>query len=103
MPDIYIGLIIGALAVNAVWLLARILRKHKSDGRLVLDMSGDGPPVALDISQFKGLMTAKYVTLDLEVILPEEEKDERTDAKNSHAAEELWRPHRSIADTSFRW
>ena len=76
MPDIYVGLIIGALVVNAVWLLGRILRKHKSDGRLVFDMSGDGPPVALDISQFKNLLTAKHVTLDLEVILPEEEKDE---------------------------
>lgn len=76
MPDIYVGLIIGALVVNAIWLLAKILRKHKSDGRLVLDMSGDGPPVALDISGFKDLLTAKYVTLDLEVILPEEEENE---------------------------
>lgn len=76
MPDIYVGLIIGALVVNAVWLLAKILRKHKSDGHLVLDMSGDGPPVALDISQFKDLLTAKHVTLDLEVILPEEEENE---------------------------
>lgn len=76
MPDIYVGLIIGALVVNAIWLLATGLRKQKSDGCLVLDMSGDGPPVALDISQFKDLLTAKRVTLDLEVILPEEEKDE---------------------------
>lgn len=76
MPDIYVGLIIGALVVNAVWLLVKILRKHKSDGRLVLDMSGDGPPVALDISQFKDLLTAKHIMLDLEVILPEEESEE---------------------------
>lgn len=76
MPDIYIGLIIGGLLVNAIWLLATGLKKRKTDGRLVLDMSGDGPPVALDISQFKDILTAKHVTLDLEVILPEEEENE---------------------------
>ena len=78
MPDIYVGLIIGALVVNAVWLLTRILRKHKSDGLLVLDMSGEGPPVALDISQFENILNAKHVTLDLKVILPEEEENEES-------------------------
>lgn len=76
MPGILIGILIGGLLINAIWLFVTGLKKRKTDGKLVLDMSGEGPPVALDISQFKDILTAKHVTLDLEVILPEEEVDE---------------------------
>lgn len=73
MPDIYIGIIIGGLLINAIWLIGTFIKGHKTDGKLVVDLSGEGSPVALDLSGFRKMDTAKRVTLDFEVIMPEEE------------------------------
>lgn len=75
MSDIYIGLIIGALAVNAIWMVVSWMRGLKTDGKLTIDLSGETNPVSLDLSKFKKMDTAKKVRLDFEVIMPEEEME----------------------------
>lgn len=67
----------------------RWMRKHSAtDGSLTLDLTGDSQPVALDISGFDKMLTAKRIILDFKVILPEEEenhefvRDKTSDRKN---------------------
>ncbi len=74
---------------NVLWLIIPFIiafvigycvgRFRKSDGRLRLDLSGEGEPVTLDISKFEKMLTAKRITLDFEVVMPKEvpEKEEK--------------------------
>lgn len=78
MPDIYVGVIIGAVIASIFWLIVRIVRRPKTKGKLVVDLSGEGQPVSLDISHFDTMLTDHKVLLDFEVILPEEKEDEET-------------------------
>ncbi len=78
MPDIYVGIIIGALAMDAIWLLVKIFKKKQRPvGKLTIDMTGEGQATAIDLSRFTDMLTAKTVLLEFELILPEEEHYER--------------------------
>ena len=75
MSDIFVGIIIGALAVNAIWIVVSWIRGKHVDGSLTFDFSGEGEPVSLDLSGFKTMHTAKRVILSFNTIYPEEKTE----------------------------
>lgn len=75
MHEMLIGAVIGGVGVSLIWLIRLLVDRRHVDGKLTLDLTGEGQPVHLDISQFDAMLTAKRITLSFELKLPEERKE----------------------------
>lgn len=79
MHEILIGAVIGGVGISLIWLIWLLINRRHVDGKLTMDLTGEGEPVHLDISQFDTMLTAKQVVLAFELKLPEEQKDVTND------------------------
>lgn len=76
MNGTLIGVVIGGVGASLVWLIGILISRRKVDGKLTMDLTGEGQPVNLDISQFDTMLTAKRIVLAFELRLPEEKEEE---------------------------